>query len=125
MYMYRQTRAGIYVYATYPQSPECPPSSEINEANVCVCACGCVCACARVRVRVCSKKHTRVSLQPSLLLCSPAPPLPYPISPNSFIHYFACAFYRVKKETNSPEDVDSFYTSRASDPNVRDEMIRN
>ena len=84
---------------------------------VCVRARACVCACAR--------RSTHVSLQPSLLLCSPAPSLPYPISPNSFIHYFACAFYRVKKETNSPEDVDSFYTSRASDPNVRDEMIRN
>ena len=93
--------------------------------GVCVRARARVCALTCVRVRVCSKKHTRVSLQPSLLLCSPAPPLPYPISPNSFIHYFACAFYRVKKETNSPEDVDSFYTSRASDPNVRDEMIRN
>ena len=35
------------------------------------------------------------------------------------IHYFACAFYRVKKETNPKEDVIYFYESRESDPNVR------
>ena len=34
------------------------------------------------------------------------------------IHYFACAFYRVKKETNSEASVDYFYESRAADPNV-------
>ncbi len=35
------------------------------------------------------------------------------------IHLFACAFFRVKKESAlSPEDVDSFYESRNVDPTV-------
>ena len=35
------------------------------------------------------------------------------------VHLFACAFYRVKKETaNSPDDVVSFYSSKNVDPTV-------
>ena len=28
------------------------------------------------------------------------------------VHFFACAFFRVKKETSSEDDVDNFYLSR-------------
>jgi hypothetical protein len=31
------------------------------------------------------------------------------------VHLFACAFFRVKKETSSQEDVDNFYLSRNVD----------
>ena len=35
------------------------------------------------------------------------------------VHFFACAFFRVKKESAaSPDDVVNFYTSRGVDPNV-------
>ena len=35
------------------------------------------------------------------------------------VHLFACAFYRVKKESaESPDDVQSFYISRGVDPDV-------
>jgi hypothetical protein len=35
------------------------------------------------------------------------------------VHFFACAFYRVKNDTAlSPEDVDSFYESRNVNPTV-------
>ena len=35
------------------------------------------------------------------------------------VHIFACAFYRVKKDSaNSPEDVESFYQSKNVDPTV-------
>ena len=35
------------------------------------------------------------------------------------IHLFACAFYRVKKESaENPEDVDAFYESRNVNPTV-------
>ena len=37
-----------------------------------------------------------------------------------FVHFFACAFFRVKKESaNSPDDVASFFTSKNVDPTVR------
>jgi hypothetical protein len=36
-----------------------------------------------------------------------------------FVHLFACAYFRVKKESaNSPEDMDGFFTSKAVDPTV-------
>ncbi len=35
------------------------------------------------------------------------------------VHIFACAFYRVKKDSaNSPEDVESFYQSKNVDSTV-------
>jgi len=35
------------------------------------------------------------------------------------IHFFACAFYRVKKESAlSPDDVDAFYQSKNVDETV-------
>ena len=34
------------------------------------------------------------------------------------VHLFACAYYRVKKETTDADDFDSFFTSRNVDPAV-------
>ncbi len=35
------------------------------------------------------------------------------------VHFFACAFYRVKNDSaSSPEDVQTFYISRGVDPSV-------
>jgi hypothetical protein len=40
------------------------------------------------------------------------------------VHFFACIFYRVKKDSAaSPEDVNMFYTSRGVSPNVRDVFL--
>jgi hypothetical protein len=40
------------------------------------------------------------------------------------VHFFACIFYRVKKDSAaSPEDVDTFYTSRGVSPNVRGVLL--
>ncbi len=34
------------------------------------------------------------------------------------VHIFACAFFRVKKESSSEEDVEAFYQSKNVDPLV-------
>ena len=38
------------------------------------------------------------------------------------VHFFACAFFRVKKETSSQDDVDNFYLSRNVNSAVRMEF---
>ncbi len=35
------------------------------------------------------------------------------------VHLFACAYFRVKKETSSEEDMENFYLSRNVDSTVR------
>ncbi len=39
------------------------------------------------------------------------------------VHFFACIFFRVKKETTSPEDVTVFYGSKYVDENVRGHTV--
>ncbi len=35
------------------------------------------------------------------------------------VHFFACIYFKVKKESSSPEDVALFYESKYVDENVR------